>query len=336
MFQAIVWRRVPFEKSNVVVLSAISETRRYRKTTGRVKERELSRMAEEAARKKKEEYFMRTTSAAVGKPEEGQRGFLGIGRVGRSQPLNPQLVMNKVDDPSSTKLLAAMKLMKRDKDTSVHISDEMQEHIADAYARTRWYAPLWRTLQKISPAQAKRWRRISQAVIFVVLIANSCILLLLYYQELRTVYSLSDDVRDAYIKIVLGMRYSEVFAFINNFRENSDPKGVLPPETLVELATREMMKLGWHTVDWKLEQRTRYKKSAWEDYDIAHLFYWLVMGFGSTISGSSDYFSDPFIYGGILSGVAEERRNRTMSAAMDSSEQHGPLQRPPVVENPAG
>lgn len=266
---------------------------RHRRSDRRVADREAERADARRQEEARAEYFEPTTGAAVGKPAENQRGFLGFGSSARSMPLNPLLVLNKVQDPATKNILRAVDKLKRDPE-SVQLTEEQQQHVVNAFAETKWYAALWRPLRNVNYKRVRRWNYACQAMFVLCLIGSFVCMGALYRAEAMAFDQLTEEEKQAYFRIICGIRYSEVVQLSKKIIAEQDPMHVLPIHVTFQMTVREMMRLGWHEIDWEQESRTRYPKSALESGDFFHIFYWIILSFGKFLNGGQLYFSGNF------------------------------------------
>lgn len=307
---------------------------RYRRPSGKVTERQASRSwtaphanaaasSSSSSPSEKAEYFEpQLKNTVVGKPEENRRGFLWWGR-GRSMPLNPLLVLDKVDDKSTKKVLHAVETLKRKPD-SMQLTEEQQLQVVNAFAETKWYAPLWRPLGKLNYKRVRRWGYLCQAGFVLCLIGTATAALFLYRDEVLAFQHLEEAEQMAYLKIVLGMRYSEIHKLSAAFLKDADPLEVLPIGVRLQLTVREMMKRGWHEIDWESEKRTRYPKGPLESFDVVHIAFWAVMYWGRLCNGTLAFY--PAVFGDVEMRMMEEKSKR--DAELRNTTPLGPQERP--------
>lgn len=238
------------------------------------------------------DYFEETTGAAVGKPAEGQRGYLGFGKSGRSMPINPLHVLTKVEDPSTKKVLAAMKKLKTKPD-SVQLSDEQQMHVVNTFAESQWYGRFWRPFAHLNYKRMRRTQRIFVFIFTLCFVTAMVLLLMLYYLELESFEGLSEEHKAAYLHCIMGMRYSEIDTMARKLLREVDPLEALSRTQRKQLVVEEMMRLGWADMDWELESRTRYEPLS-ESWDIVHRAFWGVMYFGRMCTSTGTFYTKSF------------------------------------------
>lgn len=250
--------------------------------------------------------FENTSGMPVGEVGEGRRGFLGFGRrAGRSMPLNPLSALRlKSEEPdkedrSTDRFLQAVqrlngKRRSRDERLTLQLTAEQQHDIVNRYAQTRWYGFFWYPVRNVTERQFKWWRRFAHFGLLIIILLGLALALGLYYREMGTVLLLDPEDRHDYQKIVLGMRFSEIYHLAMDVLRKEDPLEALPAPARYHLILNAAREKGWHRIDWALEARTRYPRSPIEDMDFIHLFYWGVMYIGSVITGSGELFSDRF------------------------------------------
>ncbi|CCW64929.1 unnamed protein product [Phytomonas sp. EM1] len=243
----------------------------------------------------------------------------------RKMPFNPLHQIHKWGDLTESgdpanrgtkRFLLAIEEMfgrskKRSEKMTVHLSEDQRHEIVARYASTRWWGRLYYPFRNISDRQIKWSRRISRVLMMVILIFVSIIIFVLYFQEVRVVGLLSPEDRRDYIHIVNGMRLSEVYKLADEVLAKEDPLMALPAEERCHLFLEAAREKNWHLIDWEVEARSRYPRSALDDFDLVHLTYWLCMTVGSTLTGSSTYFTDSF-------GLAE--RTKRQEAELSSLE----------------
>ncbi|EAN78646.1 hypothetical protein, conserved [Trypanosoma brucei brucei TREU927] len=267
--------------------------------------------------------FLNTTGMPVGEVEEGRRGFLGFGKVaGRAMPLNPLAVLRpqKTDakeDRSTARFLKAVELLNgkrrsRKEGITMQMTAEQQHDIVNRYAQTRWYGFMWYPFRNVTERQFKWWRRIAHLALIIVGLTGVVLALVMYYREVETVLLLSPEDRSDYQKIVTGMRFSEIYRLSMEVLGKEDPLEALPSPARYHLILEAAREKGWHKIDWELEGRTRYPRSAVEDLDFIHIIYWAVMYIGSAVTGGGELFSDRF---GDLIEVRQAQKLRDAEAS---------------------
>lgn len=187
-------------------------------------------------------------------------------------------------------MLQAVKKLKNNPD-NLQLSEDQQQHIINAYAATKWYARYWRPFSKVNYIVMRRWQWVAGGILIVCLLGMMLMSVKLYRQELFLFQDLTPEEQQAYLVMVMGMRYSEMFWHTWKVLKDEDPMEALPASKRFQIGVRSMMKLGWHKIDWELESRERYPKSAWREFDAVHLMYWLVMYFGRSLTGSGTFFT---------------------------------------------
>lgn len=304
-------------------------SRRWRRPSSKTSQRAGERELDEEQSKRKEDVFEHTTSAAVGRPEEGQRGFLGLGaKRGRSMPLNPLLVLNKVEDPATKKVLLAVRKLKNNPET-MQLSENEQQHVVNAYATTRWYARLWQPLKSLNYKSLRRWSYFASFLFTICFIGVMCCVIMLYRLELLAFQNLSDEEKAAYFAIVMHMRYSEVHRFGKALLKDTDPYEILPHEHRTQLVVQGMMKNGMHQHDWDQYQREHCKTTPWQEKDWIHLAFWAVMYFGRSVTGGTSFYPAEF---GDTELVAQASRQKAADEMLMSAE-HGPAVNPKLAQD---
>jgi thiosulfate reductase cytochrome b subunit len=291
-------------------ISPLVIARRWRRPTGKTGERAEEREIEST----KVEVFEHTTSAAVGRPDEGQRGYFGLGKKGRSMPLNPLLVLNKVSDPATKKVLLAVRKLKNNPET-MQLSENEQQHVVNAFASTKWYSRLWSPMQSLNYKSLRRWNYFCAFIFTICFIGIFMCIIVLYRNELVAFQCLSEEEQAAYHAIVMHVRYSEIHHFAVKVLKDSDPFQILPHEARLQLVVTEMMKAGWHMRDWTEFRREQYKTTPWKDKDWIHMAFWAIMYFGRSCTGSSTFYTASF-------GDVEERVRANKNKAADDMRSH--------------
>ena len=271
------------------------------------------------------DYFEPTTGAAVGKPTEGQRGYLGFGKSGRSMPINPLHVLHKVEDPSTKKVLAAMKKLKAKPD-SVQLSDEQQMHVVNTFAETKWYARFWRPFAHLNYKRMRRTQRIFVFIFTMCFISAMVLFMSLYYLELESFEGLSEDHKQVYLHCIMGMRYSEIDAMGRQLLREVDPLEALSRTQRKQLVVEEMQRRGWGDIDWELEARTRYEPLS-ETWDFVHRAFWGVMYFGRLCTSTGTFYTKSFF----------DLERRLRAAELEKKQwvkEGGPTAGPTAAESP--
>jgi hypothetical protein len=290
----------------------------------RAGEREL----DEEQAKIKEDVFEHTTSAAVGRPEEGQRGYLGLGsKKGRSMPLNPLLVLNKVEDPATKKVLLAVRKLKSNPET-MQLSENEQQHVVNAYASTRWYARIWFPLKALNYKSLRRWNYFAAFLFTICFIGFFCCVVMVYRLELVAFQCLSDEEQAAFLAIVMNMRYSEIHRFGKKLLKDADPFEILPHENRMQLVVQGMMNEGMHKHDWVQYQREHNKTTPWQDKDWIHLGFWAVMYFGRSVTGGLSFYPSEF---GDVNYAIQSMKQKAADEMLMTSE-HGPAINPKSIQ----
>ncbi|KPI86843.1 hypothetical protein ABL78_4079 [Leptomonas seymouri] len=247
-----------------------------------------------------------SSGAGMTKPSTGFWNFLKGGSKGRrSQPLNPLMYLERShamsqynpDARAAQRLIDAVNGLRRRNSRrqdpmTIQLSEEEKQAIVNRYASTRWYGPLYRPFEKITERQIRWALRISHIVLLLLLVGFLVVVMLAFMREMDTVAKLSPEDQQDYAYMVQGMRYSDIYKAGKAVLDRDDPLEALPPEVRLHMAIEACRDRGWHKIDWAVELRTMHAKSAWEDGDFTHLFYWMVMQVGRAMSGGGGLFND--------------------------------------------
>lgn len=245
-------------------------------------------------------------AANLTQPARGFWNFIKGGSKGRrSQPLNPLMYLERVtgkskfdpDARAAQRIIDAVNGLRqrnsrRQSPMTVQLSEEEKQEIVSRYAETRWYAALYRPFRHITDRQIRWTVRISHIGLLLICVGFLVMVLLVYMKEMDMVAKLSPEDQRDYAYMVQHMRYSDIYNTGKVVLDRDDPLEALPPEVRLHMAIEACREKKWHELDWEVELRKMHPKTAMEEYDYLHLFYWTMMEVGRAMTGGGSLFSD--------------------------------------------
>lgn len=175
------------------------------------------------------------------------------------------------------------------------LSDEQKLEIVNQKIESKWWARAWyRPFRHVTDHQMRSTKRGLHLALLVFTVALLGVVVYLYRAEMLMVASLSPQDREAYIFLVMHMRYSTFYEMAMEVLKTEDPLEALPPGARYHVALEEARRRGWTSasaIDWEVKARELYARSALEDGDWVHLTYWAMMYIGSAAYGGSGFFS---------------------------------------------
>jgi hypothetical protein len=235
------------------------------------------------------------STVPTGKPVEAGSGSGRFWDKRRMQPLNPHYNLSAYKPKvTPSRMRDGLSLnVSRDRLNHTHkMTNDQVFRIADKYALSQWFAPVWRIFRRFDLHRLKRYQRPVQLLCALLGTAMCCCIYFLYMVEMDCYHQLERrDQRDLQ-RLLRWIRMSDFKAICDQVMEEHDPLRVMSNKEQLQLVLAECRMRGLTDLEPTIAAR-RYGNLLREP-DMYHFFYWTVMYLGACFSGGGMGYWDGF------------------------------------------